>query len=134
MAKIGYLLLCEDVYKEKELIIKKPYNTIAPISIPGNFSFVMVFSVIELEEKEDYSVEIKGQDPNGKNIIEPQNIDFSLPSDERFKDRPIGSASFNLTYTNTVFEVEGTYTFTVTVNGKNSKTAEIPVHPAGKYR
>ncbi|WP_163070817.1 DUF6941 family protein [Priestia flexa] len=128
MAKISSIIVSEDTFNnENEMIIKNPYTIITPYAVPGNFSFVLTFSMIELQPGTSYSLEINIQNPHGENIREPGIIDFDYQPSPEEKTRSRDSASLSLNFKNVVFKEEGLHTFYVELKGHNRKELEIPV-------
>ncbi|MGD7021746.1 DUF6941 family protein [Rossellomorea vietnamensis] len=131
MARIGYVIVSEDVYgSDRELIIKNPLNSISPYSLPGNFSFVIAFSIIDLIRDTSYHLTIELKDPNKKDVIQKQELDFSYNPPPQVAEK-VKSGAMNLAFNNVVFKQEGIHTLTVSVTGGNSHSIEILVHPSG---
>jgi hypothetical protein len=127
MAMIGYLIVCEDVYGEGDIVIKKPYSAISPYSIPGNFSFVISFSLIDLKENVSYKLNLEIIDPEGT-IMLGQNIEFDVsPQAESFT-----SGVLNIKFNNVVFKKKGLHTFKITIDNGHSNQVIIPVTPSGQ--
>ena len=128
MAKISSIIVSEDTFRDvHEMIIKNPYTVITPYAVPGNFSFVLTFSMIDLQPGQSYSVEISIKNPNGEDIREPGKVDFDfLPTSEETK-KSMHSASLSLNFKNVIFKEEGIHTFHVKLEGHNHKELEIPV-------
>lgn len=131
MPKIGYLIISEDVFGgEKEMIVKNPYNAIAPYALPGNFSFVVAFSILDLEPRKLYKLTIELLDPNGNHVIPKQDMNFDYAPPEGIVPK-IHAGAVNLSFNNVIFRVPGTHTFSVSIDG-NAKSLEMPVFASGE--
>ncbi|MEQ7806145.1 DUF6941 family protein [Priestia aryabhattai] len=129
MAKISSIIVSEDTFRnENELIIKNPYISIIPYAVPGNFSFVLTFSMIELAPSTSYSVEITIKNPHGENIREPGKVDFDFEPTAEEEKVSKHTASLSLNFKNVVFKEEGIHNFCVELKGHNQKELEIPVY------
>lgn len=132
MAKVGYIIVSEDVIGDgNEMVIRKPYNIISPYSVPGNFSFVLSCSLIELNVNETYKMKIQIIEPDESSILVNQEFDF------QFSPPPgevgiVQSGTLNLKFNNIIFNKIGTHTFKVTINDKFSNKTLVPVLPSGR--
>ncbi|MGG3232579.1 hypothetical protein ABEP17_03535 [Priestia flexa] len=133
MARVGYVIVCEDIFNDKEMIIKNPYNAITPYSVPGNFSFVLGFSLLELQINVPYKLKIEIHDEEGELVIPTQELDFkfSPPTDQQVQNTmnsgPVNSGSINMDFNNIVFKKSGFHSFSVTVNNEHTNEIQIPV-------
>lgn len=128
MAKIGYFVVCEAVFGSgNEMIIKNPYEAITPLSIPGNYSFAMAFSLLNLTKNRKYILNFKIVDPNGKEISN-HKIDFDFMPPEEIEDS-ISSGSMTVNFNNVEFYVQGPHKFIISVNDDSTKEIEIMVFP-----
>ena len=129
MAEIGYIIVCEDVFNNdgREFIIKKPYNVFNPYSVPGNFSFVLSFSLFELEVETEYKLKIMVIEPDGSDLIN-QNIDFQFTPP---KNEKVHSGTLNLKFNNVLFRKEGIHKFQISIDGE-TKELLVPVVPSGQ--
>lgn len=130
MPEVGYIVVCEEVYTGKdhsETIIKKPLTAITPYSVPGMFSFMLAFSLYDLNDG-PHKVEVFFKTPN-EEIILNQVLDFEFEagSDDKFKD-----VTLNLKYNNTVFKQTGMHKVEVILNDKYKNRLLIPVLPLGE--
>ncbi|MEK5108603.1 hypothetical protein MHI57_18175 [Cytobacillus sp. FSL K6-0129] len=130
MAKVGYIVVCEEVFNDRgDVTLRKPYNVITPYSVPGNFSFVLAFSMFDLKVKVQYKLKIEITQPTGSNLIE-EVLDFDFtPPDE---SDPLASGAVNLKFNNILFKQEGIHTFRVTINDQTTSKLMIPVLPSGQ--
>ncbi|MCJ8223363.1 MULTISPECIES: DUF6941 family protein [Bacillus] len=134
MFKIGYVVICENVYNDgNQFIIKNPYSIISPVNIPGNFSFNLAFSmmkILETERSEEVAqLQIIMKDPDNEVCINTGVLKASpTPRNEREAEHKIliGDASIN--FSNIVFKKEGFYTLEIIVDGEKQKSIEIPVY------
>lgn len=128
MAKVGYIIVCEDVFNNPDLIIKKPYNAITPYSVPGNFSFVIAFSINELKKNTKYKLKLEIIDPDESNLIKEElDFEFTPKDDDLFS-----SGQINLKFNNVLFNKAGDHIFKVTVDDESTNKIVIPVYPIGK--
>ncbi|WP_433957005.1 DUF6941 family protein [Cytobacillus horneckiae] len=132
MAKIGYVIVCEEVFNDNgDAIIKKPYNVITPYSIPGNFSLVLAFSMFDLETNIQYKLNIEIIQPDNTTLIEQiMDFDFSPPPEQI--SNSLASGGINLKFNNILFKQEGMHTFKITINGQSFNEIMIPVYPSGQ--
>lgn len=129
MAKIGYLVVCQEVGEgpNRGLMISHPYPAITPLSIPGNYSFVVAFSLYDLKAGTKYDLTVDIKDPNGT-IINHGNFNFT------FDEGPDGQTPYgemNMSFPNFPFRIPGLYTIDVAVSPDAKKQIEIPVHISG---
>lgn len=130
MLRIGYIVICEDVIREPEqgrLHIRNPMPALTPLSLPGNFSFKVAFSlhnIIESDRGKVNNLRIVFKDPNGKVIIDTQELKM-IQDDDR-KHAIIEVAEVDLSMNNIELYETGLYTLILNVNGE-TKELEIPV-------
>lgn len=132
LAKVGYVVVCEDVFNDGEVFLKKPYNVITPYSVPGNFSFVLAFSMFELETDVKYKLRVEVIQPSKTNLIEQEmDFEFTPPKDQEVTEPPT-SGGVNLKFNNVIFKQPGIHTFKVTINGQSTGKLMVPVFASGQ--
>ncbi len=126
MAKIGYLLLCEDVIgNQNEMSIHKPYVALSPLSIPGNYSFTIAFSLFDLKENSKYELKITMVTPSGTVVLN-DNFEFEFTVPEGVT-RKVPYGQMNIGFPNFPLREKGIYELTLMINDESSKTLEVPV-------
>ena len=122
MANISNFILCEDIQNQIVLQtetgiptlqpnIVSPLTVIAPVSVPGNYSFAM-FGVMSGYDK-DIANEmiISIEDPNGNDCFTTAGIQIPCVADncmDRF--------NFSINLRNFVFKTEGSYKIIIKLN------------------
>lgn len=132
MARLGYIMVCEDVGGQGDnMFITKPFNVITPYSVPGNFSFVVSFALIDLTPGKNHQLLLEVKDPDDDNLI-TQTFDFEFsPPNTGEKKEKIASGVINLKFNNVVFQKTGDHVFKVTVDNSSSNKLTIPVFSSG---
>ncbi|WP_017726786.1 DUF6941 family protein [Halalkalibacterium ligniniphilum] len=128
MWKIGYLILCEEIITTSDQKSIIPLVGLNPISIPGNFSFRIAFSLFSTDKNPSRHniIRVVLKDPSGKTVKDTNEIKFEIPEPEITNGRAVKAGEADLGFNNIVLPVEGTYQVVVTVNGE-TKTLEVPV-------
>jgi len=131
MLQIGYLIICEDVIREKNhSIIQKPLPVINPINIPGNFTFKVAFSMFEdidnpmADQKQTLNVIIT--DPKNNEIFNSGQLFIEANYNQDSEDKRIRVAEADMGITNLELKHKGIHTITLTLND-NTKTLDFPV-------
>lgn len=131
MLQIGYLIVCEDVIQERDrVLIQKPLPIINPVSIPGNFSFKIAFSMFEnLKEDDspnDNKLNVRIIDSKGNEIFHSGELIIETNSNELNNDKRYRVAEADMNLNNLELHNEGVHTISLTLNN-NTKTIDIPV-------
>ncbi len=90
--------------KEKFVDVSTPYTALTPVAVPGNFSFVVAFTLGGLFAGKDYNFNILFVDPNGKAITESTLT--VAPLKKNFSNYAIQAS---VDFVNAVLPVEGIY-------------------------
>jgi|SRR5690625_1760300 len=135
MLQIGYVIICEDVIKDgNQTIIKKPLPIIAPLNLPGNFSFKVAFSLHNLNEDDfgkENTVRILFKDENGKKVFDTDKLKLRTDASNKPGDSMVEIAEADLGINNIDLFEEGIYTLILTVNNESAEL-KIPVRARGK--
>ncbi|APC46452.1 hypothetical protein P9246_17675 [Aeribacillus pallidus] len=125
MAKIGFIVVSNDAFNHNgEIIIKKPFASLNPYNIPGEFSFTVSFSMFNLLANKDHNFIVKIISPNGNNVFKTNNINFRFDPKEN-----VHAAVININFNNVLFKETGIHKISVTIDDENTKEIEIPVFP-----
>lgn len=132
MAKVGFIMFADEVFSSNpvanELMVKNPKIALTPEYIPGQFSFFVVFSLLDLREGEQYQLEIiLTHEESGDEVLKNEQISFNFVKD---KNNPvaekINGSIINIHLNNIVFKKEGLYKFTIKIDGEeNHQTINI---------
>lgn len=130
MLQIGYMIICEDVVVNRnQLLIKKPLPILTPLSLPGNFSFKVAFSLHNLN-KEDFgkenNIQLVIKDDEGSIVFDTGELKLQTDANQKPKDSTVEIAEADIGINNVDLFKEGIYTLTLKVNN-NSKDLKIPV-------
>lgn len=130
MLQIGYMIICEDiVINRDQLLIKKPLPILAPLSLPGNFSFKVAFSLHNLN-KEDFgkenNVQLVFKDDEGNIVFDTGELKLQTNINQKPQGSTVEIAEADIGINNVDLFKEGIYTLTLKVNN-DSKDLKIPV-------
>ena len=126
MAKVGFIFFAEEVFNSNphgnELMVKNPKIALIPEFIPGQFSFFVVFSLLDLTEGQKYNLEINFKHvASGEIILENSNIHFDYVKDNsKLVNSLINGAVVNLHMNNIVIKQEGAYEMVIKIDGNAS--------------
>lgn len=99
-----------------------PLPVILPISIPGNYSFVLAFTAFGITSSDDHIVSLALECPNGTiiKLLDDQRITPPSPinSPTKAAAHPNGAIAMNLDIRNFPFNEEGVYKFIIIVDDK----------------
>ncbi|SDB89420.1 hypothetical protein SAMN05421734_102251 [Pelagirhabdus alkalitolerans] len=130
MLKIGYLLICEDTYeKNGKIMIDKPLPNISPLSLPGNYSFKVAFSLHNFDVEtfgSSNKIQITFKDPEGKIIMDTGEKEIRTDLGKQENDSNLEVAQGDLTMNNVELYIKGIYTLTLRIN-EESKDLQVPV-------
>ena len=127
--KIVSFTYCESVSKNEvggQLVICGPLLTLTPVNLPSTYSFVVSFGVYDINKGDDNRIKIEFKDCHDKIISMNETNQFDLPKEMKNSMQPVG-IQVNVEFRNVVLKEEGTYTTTITINGKCIGTYPIDV-------
>lgn len=132
MASIGFILFADEVFNPNpagnELMIKNPKIALTPEYVPGQFSFFLIFSLLDLEEKGYKMAFVFRHEETGEVAVAQDSLPFDFKKDNPEVLNPnINGTIINLHLNNIILKHEGKYSFTVTLDGI-SKTEYINVY------
>ncbi len=125
MPKISSFAYCAPINLEKDQNVSIiPLNIIPIESIPGRFSFSIIFSIVGFSNNEDHSGYLIFADPNGAPVIQTEK--YNLEKEDKRKSL-LSGVSMGVDFQNVLFECEGLYKTELFFD--NQKIAEfvIPV-------
>lgn len=122
MAKINNFILCEDI--QNQIILQSengiptlqpnivsPLTVIAPVSVPGNYSFAMFGIMSGFDKEATNEMVISILDPNGKECFATAGIQIPpVPGNN------IDNFNFSINLRNFVFRTEGSYEIVIKLN------------------
>ena len=106
--------------------IVNPLQVIAPIAIPGNYSFAIACAVAGFDVRVKNSVNLQLKTEEGEVINDTGEIEFQLPEEVLNNNQP-AIMQFNLDFRNLVLPKTGVYSTTVSFNGEKIGEYKIPV-------
>jgi hypothetical protein len=106
--------------------IVNPLQVLAPIAVPGNYSFAIVCNIAGFDTMKENCVRIQFTLPNGQVLNDTGDIKFQLPAEQLKQGKP-GVMQFNLDMRNLVLSEVGLYSTKVLVNGKQIGEYKIQV-------
>ena len=95
--------------------IVSPLQVLAPIAIPGNFSFAISGCIMGLDVEKENIIRISFVSPSGHVAFDTQEITIQLPRDVKAQDIP-NFMQFNLDLRNIVINEKGLYITKIEVN------------------
>lgn len=127
MARVAWLIISENNTGGQELIIHEPISRIVLKSLDEQSSFFLTFSLIELTETRDYSIDIEIGEVHGKILLD-------IDSDLAFHNH--GNPNFDI-FTNEIsisdftFSKEGIHYVKLTVDKKHTQEIFFKVRLEG---
>lgn len=106
--------------------IVNPLQVLAPIAIPGNYSFAINCNIAGFDTMKENCVRIQFISPKGQILNDTGDIKFQLPA-EQIKLNKLGVMQFNLDMRNLVLDEVGLYSTKVLVNGEQIGEYNIQV-------
>ena len=103
-----------------------PLQVLAPIAVPGNYSFAIACNIAGFDAKQENCVRIQFTSPNGQVLNDTGDIKFQLPVEQLKLDK-LGVMQFNLDMRNLVLSEVGLYSTRVVVNGEQIGEYKIQV-------
>lgn len=128
MAYISSFTYCDNIQSEMtpqgpRNQIVNPLQVLAPIAIPGNYSFAISCNITDFDATKENCVRIQFLSPQEKILNDTGEIKFQLPAEQANVD----AMQFNLDIRNLVFEETGLYMTRVFVNGEQIGEYRIKV-------
>ena len=131
MAYISSFTYCDSIQMEMtpqgpRNQIVNPLQVLAPIAIPGNYSFAIACNIAGFDVEKENSVRIKFVSSDEQLLNDTGDIKFQLPVDQMKADKP-SVMPFNLDMRNLAFHQAGIYSIKVFVNGEQIGEYKIQV-------
>lgn len=131
MAYISSFTYCDSIQMEMtpqgpRNQIVNPLQVLAPIAIPGNYSFAIACNVAGFDVEKENSVRIQFVSSGNQILNDTGDIKFQIPVDQIKADKP-SVMQFNLDMRNLILHEVGLYSTKVFVNGEQIGEYKIPV-------
>lgn len=97
--------------------IVNPVQVLAPISVPGNYSFAIACNVAGFDVTKENSVRMQFVSPTGQVLNDTGDVKFKLPVEYLKSDKP-SVMQFNLDMRNLVLKECGIHLTKVFINGE----------------
>ncbi|MEQ6389290.1 hypothetical protein RZN22_08160 [Bacillaceae bacterium S4-13-58] len=126
MAKVSSFIYCEqaDIKKGEKPEIGEILDVLRPDYIPGNYSFSIVFSLMDVQENQDLKVEFIG--PNKNVVLETDAFEINGNAGDEHPSEYSGVfAAFD--FRNLTFKFPGIYYTNIYINGLQIASFPIPV-------
>lgn len=127
MAKIDNFIYCLNVDRAPEnqniVIIKGISCSLSPDFIPGNFTFAIAFSVLDIDEG-DHDIKIQFVNPQGEVVANVDDIKINYKQENNIPKEWKG-INITLSLNNVVLQSEGIYKTIVFFDGENLSEKEI---------
>ena len=131
MAYISSFTYCDSIQTEitpqgPRNQIVNPLQMLAPVAVPGNYSFAIACNIAGFDTMKENCVQIKFVSPTGEVLNDTGDIKFQLPADKVKPDKP-GVMQFNLDMRNLIIPETGVYTTEVFANNEQLGEYKIQV-------
>lgn len=131
MAYISSFTYCDSIQMEMtpqgpRNQIVNPLQVLAPIAIPGNYSFSIACNVAGFDVEKENSVRIQFVSSSNQILNDTGDIKFQTPIDQIKLDKP-SVMQFNLDMRNLILHEVGLYSTKVFVNGEQIGEYKIQV-------
>lgn len=131
MAYISSFTYCDSIQMEmtpqgSRNQIVNPLQVLAPIAIPGNYSFAIACNVAGFDVEKENSVRIQFVSSSNQILNDTGDIKFQIPIDQIKVDKP-SVMQFNLDMRNLILHEVGLYSTKVFVNGEQIGEYKIQV-------
>lgn len=131
MAYISSFTYCDSIQMEMtpqgpRNQIVNPLQVLAPIAIPGNYSFAIACNVAGFDVEKENSVRIQFVSSSNQILNDTGDIKFQIPIDQIKVDKP-SVMQFNLDMRNLILYEVGLYSTKVFVNGEQIGEYKIQV-------
>lgn len=136
MAYISSFTYCDSIQTEMtpqgpRNQIVNPLQVLAPIAIPGNYSFAIACNIAGFDVAVENCVRIQFLLPSGNVLNDTGDIKFQIPVEQLQQDS-LGVMQFNLDMRNMVLSEVGVYSTKVLVNGETVGEYRIQVIVGGR--
>lgn len=131
MAYISSFTYCDSIQMEMtpqgpRNQIVNPLQVLAPIAIPGNYSFAIACNVAGFDVEKENSVRIQFVSSSNQILNDTGDIKFQIPIDQIKLDKP-SVMQFNLDMRNLILHEVGLYSTKIFVNGEQIGEYKIQV-------
>lgn len=131
MEYISSFTYCDNIQIEitpqgPQMKILNPLQVLAPVAIPGNYSFSIVCNAAGFDTAKENYVRMQFLSPNGQILHDTGKIEFQIPKEQIETDKPI-VMQFHMDMRNLVFRETGLHTTKVYVNDQEIGEYKIPV-------
>lgn len=131
MAYISSFTYCDSIQMEMtphgpRNQIVNPIQILAPIAIPGNYSFAIACSVAGFDVQKENSVRIQFVSSGNQILNDTGDIKIQVPIGQIKSDKP-GVMQFNLDLRNLILREVGLYSTKVFINGEQIGEYKIQV-------
>ena len=131
MAYISSFTYCDSIQMEMtpqgpRNQIVNPVQVLAPIAIPGNYSFAIACNVAGFDVEKENSVRIQFVSSSNQILNDTGDIKFQIPIDQIKLDKP-SVMQFNLDLRNLILCEVGLYSTKIFVNDEQIGEYKIPV-------
>lgn len=131
MAYISSFTYCDSIQMEMtpqgpRNQIVNPLQVLAPIAIPGNYSFAIACNVAGFDVEKENSVRIQFVSSSNQILNDTGDIKFQIPIDQTRPDKP-SVMQFNLDLRNLILHETGLYSTKIFVNGEQIGEYKIQV-------
>lgn len=106
--------------------IINPLQVLAPIAVPGNYSFAIACSIAGFDVNRENSVRIKFVSSSDQLLNDTGDIKLQFPI-EQIKSGKLGAMQFNIDMRNLVFDEVGLYSTKIFVNDEKIGEYKIQV-------
>lgn len=131
MVYISSFIYCDSIQTEMTSQgprnqIVNPLQVLAPIAVPGNYSFAIACNIAGFDAAKENCVRVQFMSPSNQLTNDTGDIKFQLPTDQIKPDKP-SVMQLNLDMRNLVLNEVGLYSTRVFVNNKQIGEYKIPV-------
>lgn len=106
--------------------IVNPLQVLAPIAVPGNYSFSIACHIAGFDTEKENSIEIKFLSPKKEVIYQTGDVKFQIPK-EHIKTNEATVMQFNIDMRNIVLRECGLYDTVIYFNGNQLGNYKIQV-------
>ena len=131
MAYVSSFIYCDSIQSEltpqgPRNNVMNPLQVLAPIAVPGNYSFAIACSIAGFNENSKNTVRMQFETEKGRVINDTGDIVFQIPP-EIIKANQPATMQFNLDFRNLVLPEQGVYSTVIFANGEKIGEYKIPV-------
>jgi len=120
MAELSMFMVFESLRQEEKICtLTNPLAVVQPAVIPGNFSFVISFSLLVVLRQKDHILSASFISPSGEKIELLNDVKVHVAAgQEDLLTRDGNAVCMNLDVRNFLFKEEGFYVFSVVFDGQ----------------